>query len=173
MRLSYAATLLLLLGCTDGISTGPISRDSGDADGCPEGLSAATSADATITNFVLNGRTVFIGYEADATLSSGQPAACISDDRRLAQWILSDLDGPEVVLRQSVVEWGTQLLDGSSGALTMEVIGVETVQTQDWLTGFWTADLENDGRVLTNINSTAVTEQGGNYTITGALEIYR
>ena len=85
----------------------------------------------------------------------------------------ADLDGPEVVLRQSVVEWGTQLLDGSSGALTMEVIGVETVQTQDWLTGFWTADLENDGRVLTNINSTAVTEQGGNYTITGALEIYR
>ncbi|TNE87103.1 MAG: hypothetical protein EP330_19210 [Deltaproteobacteria bacterium] len=171
MRILVITTLLALgVACTD--DGGNNNNDSSDTDdGCPDGLSKASSAAALINGYTQNGIGLALAYDADVTTSGGQPAACVSSDRRLAQWVLSSAGEPALIVRQSVTSFGSQAIDGSDGALTLEIIGIETTAADDWQSALWTVEAEGtSGPVTSVIDGTAITGAGGNYSLNAALE---
>lgn len=167
MRLVALIALVLAVGCTDG--PGPSTDDdSADTDDCPDGTAAARDGGALVTNYIQNGLGFALIYDAAAELPSGQPAACISSDGKLAQWVLTINAAPAVVFRQSVTEHGSQTIDGATSSATLEIIGVDTVDANEWNSGTWFTDEDTDGTITSTIDAVAITSDGGNYTITAS-----
>lgn len=169
MRLTLLA-LAFAVGCSDG--GGSNTTDSGDEnDGCPDGLQEARTAAVLVTGYLQNGVGLGLTFDSTATLSSGQPAACVSSDRLLGQWVLVSAGEPAVVFRQSLTSFGAQAIDGSAGAATLEIIGQDQVLATEWQTGTWFVDADGTtGPVTSQINANAVTQGGGTYSINAGFE---
>lgn len=173
MRMALIFGLLALgVACTDGSGDDEDLNDTSDTDesGCPDGLAPASASGALISAYIQNGVGLTLAFDPSLTTSSGQPAACVSGDRLMAQWLLSAAGEPALLVKQSVTSFGSQPIDGSTASLVLEVIGAETTAPGDWQTALWTADVS--GATLTSIiDGTAITANGGTYRLNAALEI--
>ncbi|MCO4744316.1 MAG: hypothetical protein KC912_05970 [Proteobacteria bacterium] len=167
MRTAVLVALVFTFGCTDG-STTP--ADTSDTNACPDGMVEPRSARVMATTYIQNGVTLFVGYDETTTLADGQPSACVSTDGLLAQWVLSVSDGPVAVFRQSITAFGPQSLDATGGSATLEVIGTETVDANEWSTGTWLVEQRTDGTVVSTINANATTSDGGSYSLIAGFE---